>query len=137
MSVEFKIFPIGVIRKTDTVVRIDIDMKYTEAILGLEGFSHIVVLYWFHKNDTPNNRKMLQVHPKANPKNPLTGVFATHSPRRPHLIALSICEIIRIEENVIYIDKIDALDGTPVIDIKCYIPSTRPNKNIRVPDWVA
>jgi tRNA-Thr(GGU) m(6)t(6)A37 methyltransferase TsaA len=137
VAIEFKIFPIGIIRKTDKAVRIDVEKKYAEAIFGLEDFSHIVVLYWFHKNDTPKDRKILKVHPKANPKNPLTGVFATHSPRRPNLIALSICEITRIEGNSIYIDKIDALDGTPVIDIKCYIPSTRPNTNIRVPDWVA
>ena len=137
MSDEFKIFPVGVIRKTDTAVQIDIAEKYAEAILGLEGFSHIVVLYWFHKNDTPKDRKILKVHPRANPKNPLTGVFATHSPKRPNLIAISICEIASIEGNIIYIDRIDALDGTPVIDIKCYIPSTRPNTNIRVPDWVS
>ena len=137
MSESYYLKPVGIIRKRDEKAWIEITDDYTDALLGLDGFSHIVVLYWFHKNDTPKDRKILKVHPRANPKNPLTGVFATHSPKRPNLIAISICEITSIEGNIIYIDRIDALDGTPVIDIKCYIPSTRPNTNIRVPDWIS
>lgn len=132
----FQIFSIGTIRNTPESVRIEIEGQFKEAMLGLEGFSHIVVCYWFHKNDTPENRSVLQVHPRANPANPLTGVFATHSPKRPNLLGLSICQIQSISGTTIHIDRIDAFDGSPVIDIKCYIPSSRPNLGFRLPDWV-
>lgn len=136
MVSEYKILPIGFIQKEKKKVWIEIDEKYTDALLGLDGFSHINVFYWFHQNDTPENRKMLQVHPRRDQKNPLTGVFATHSPRRPNLIACSLCKILSIQENTIFIDDIDALAGSPVIDIKCYIPSTRSFSDLRLPDWV-
>ena len=136
MVSEYKILPIGFIQKEKKKVWIEIDEKYTDALLGLDGFSHINVFYWFHQNDTPENRKMLQVHPRRDQKNPLTGVFATHSPRRPNLIACSLCKILSIQENTIFIDDIDALAESPVIDIKCYIPSTRSFSDLRLPDWV-
>ncbi len=136
MVSEYKILPIGFIQKEKKKVWIEIDEKYTDALLGLDGFSHISVFYWFHQNDTLENRKVLQVHPRRDRKNPLTGVFATHSPRRPNLIACSLCKILSIQENTIFIDDIDALAGSPVIDIKCYIPSTRSFSDLRLPDWV-
>jgi len=136
MVSEYKILPIGFIQKKKKKVWIEIDEKYTDALLGLDGFSHINIFYWFHQNDTPENRKMLQLHPRRDRKNPLTGVFATHSPRRPNLIACSLCKILSIQENTIFIDDIDALAGSPVIDIKCYIPSTRSFSDLRLPDWV-
>ena len=136
MVSEYKILPIGFIQKEKKKVWIEIDEKYTDALLGLDGFSHINIFYWFHQNDTPENRKVLQVHPRRDRKNPLTGVFATHSPRRPNLIACSLCKILSIQENTIFIDDIDALAGSPVIDIKCYIPSTRSFSDLRLPDWV-
>jgi len=136
MVAEYKILPIGFIQKEKKKVWIEIDEKYTDALLGLDGFSHINTFYWFHQNDTMENRKVLQVHPRRDRKNPLTGVFATHSPRRPNLIACSLCKILSIQENTIFIDDIDALAGSPVIDIKCYIPSTRSFSDLRLPDWV-
>lgn len=136
MADEYRIFPVGFIRKKKERVRIEIDPDYSDALLGLDGFSHINVFYWFHENDTPVKRKVLQVHPRRNRNNPLTGVFATHSPMRPNLIAFSLCKILSIRGNRIDIDDIDALDGSPVIDIKCYIPSTRSFSDLHLPDWV-
>ncbi len=136
MVTEYKVFPIGFIRKQNGKVRIHIHENYCDALLGLDGFSHINVFYWFHQNDTPENRNVLQVHPRRNQSNPLTGVFATHSPRRPNLIAFSLCKILTIHENTIEIDDIDALDESPVIDIKCYIPSKRSFSDLRLPAWV-
>ncbi len=135
MMNHFQIFPVGFIRKQDDNVLIEIDKKYNEALLGLEQFSHINVLYWFHENDTPENRSTLQVHPCKNKKNPLTGVFATHSPLRPNLIAMSLCKILSINETTIKIDKIDAFDGSPVIDIKCFFPTKLSIPDVIVPNW--
>ena len=136
MKESFQIYPVGTVRKTDTSASIEIFDDYTDALLGLDGFSHIVVLYWFDQNDTSEKRRVLQVHPRKDPSNPLTGVFATHSPARPNLIGLTRCKILSIEDNRIVIEDIDALDGTPVIDIKCYIPHSEGDYGVRVPNWV-
>jgi tRNA-Thr(GGU) m(6)t(6)A37 methyltransferase TsaA len=135
MPASFSINPIGVVRKTDNDSCIEIFDEYTDGLLGLEGFSHIYVFYWFDQNDTPEKRQTLQVHPRKDPNNPLTGVFATHSPQRPNLIALTRCKIGGIIGNIIEIDDIDAHDGSPVIDIKCYIPPD--DEAVRLPDWVS
>ena len=134
MTESYCLKPVGIIRKRDELVRIEIYDEYRAALLGLDGFSHIYVLYWFHQNDTPENRKTLQVHPRKDPGNPLTGVFATHSPVRPNLIALTVCRIRSITGNLIEIEDIDALDGSPVIDIKCYIPAEV--SDVRLAEWV-
>ncbi|MBL7179029.1 MAG: tRNA (N6-threonylcarbamoyladenosine(37)-N6)-methyltransferase TrmO [Desulfobacterales bacterium] len=138
MKSVYNIYPIGVIhKKNDETVTIEIDQEYNDALLGLNGFSHLIVCYWFHQNDTPEKRKVLQVHPRRDKKNPLTGVFGTHSPMRPNLIAISFCKKLAIENNIIFIDRIDAFDGSPVIDIKPYIPDDELiSANIKVPDWV-
>jgi tRNA-Thr(GGU) m(6)t(6)A37 methyltransferase TsaA len=134
MPRSFSIKTIGVVRKTDDDTCIEIFDEYTDGLLGLEGFSHIFVFYWFHQNDTPEKRKTLQVHPRKDPRNPLTGVFATHSPLRPNLIAQTLCKIVGINDNSVEVEEIDADDGSPVIDIKCYIPPE--DEAVRLPDWV-
>jgi tRNA-Thr(GGU) m(6)t(6)A37 methyltransferase TsaA len=136
MKEAFYIYPIGIVRKNEKKIWIEIFDEYTDALLGLEGFSHINVLYWFHKKDTSENRAILQVYPRGDKTNPLTGVFATHSPVRPNLIALTLCKILSIKDNRINIEDIDALDGSPVIDIKCYIPDDTEDPAYRVPEWV-
>ena len=136
MADTYTIHPIGLIRKKDDTAWIEIFAEYREAMLGLEGFSHIHVFFWFHENDTAELRRTLQVHPRKDPSNPLTGVFATHSPKRPNLIGLTRCRIRGVEGNRIAIDAIDARDGSPVIDIKCFIPDAQPLADVRLPDWV-
>ena len=133
----FKVYAIGTIRKEDGRVWIDIAPDYRDAMAGLEEFSHIVVCYWFDRNDTAVERRRLKVHPRGDRRNPLTGVFATHSPKRPNLIAISNCRILSIENTAILIDAIDAFDRTPVIDIKCYIPSRIDDSRVRMPPWAA
>jgi tRNA-Thr(GGU) m(6)t(6)A37 methyltransferase TsaA len=136
MAATYRIHPVGLIRKTDDTACIEIFEAYRDAMSGLEGFSHIQVLFWFHENDTPEHRCTLKVRPRNNPANPLTGVFATHSPRRPNLIGLTRCRITGIDGTRIAIEAIDARDGSPVIDIKCFIPDASPPVDVRVPDWI-
>ncbi len=136
MADSFVMHSIGMVRKEDDRSRIEIHPPYRDAMLGLEGFSHIHVLFWFHENDTPEKRNTMQVHPRKDAGNPLTGVFATHSPVRPNLIGLTLCRILSIEKTTIEIESIDARDQTPVMDIKCYIPYPQKNHEVRVPDWV-
>ena len=136
MAESFQVFPVGVVRKKGKRVYISIFDQYSDALLGLEGFSHIQVLFWFHENDSAGKRKTLRVHPRKDKSNPLSGVFATHSPRRPNPVGLTLCKIVSIEDLQIHIEDIDAFDGTPVIDIKCYIPSSVAESDIRLPAWV-
>ncbi len=131
---QFTLRPIGAVKKTERETTLILDKKHQPGLLGLDGFSHIWVFWWFDQNDTPQRRSVLQVHPRGNPDNPLTGVFATRSPRRPNLIALTLCRIISIRDNVVRIEKIDAFDGTPVLDIKPYIPLD--SVKATVPDWL-
>lgn len=114
----FKVYPIGKVEKKDERTFIVLDKEYEAGLKGLEEHSYVHVVYWFDRNDTPEKRAILQVHPRGDKNNPLTGVFATHSPFRPNLIAISRCDIISIKENVIEIKDIDAFDGSPVLDLK-------------------
>ncbi len=67
----FQVFPVGVVRKNEEGAWIEIFEPYSDALLGLEGFSHIQVFFWFHENDTADRRKTLRVHPRKDKKNPL------------------------------------------------------------------
>ena len=113
-----KVYPIGKIVKKAGRTLIVIDKQFEAGLLRVDRLSHLTVLYWLDRNDTPEKRSILQVHPRGNVDNPLTGVFATHSPVRPNLIGVSRCKIISVNGNIIEIDEIDAFDGSPVIDLK-------------------
>jgi len=128
--------PIGRVQKQEDRTLIVLDEKYQPGLLGLEGFSHIHVFWWFDRNDTPEKRRVVQVHPMGDPENPLTGVFATRSPIRPNLIALSLCKIASVEGNVIEVEEIDAFAGTPVLDIKPFIAGHDAAVDATIPDWL-
>jgi len=136
-SKSFVLHPVGRVEKTDKSVELRIFAEYADALKGLDGFSHVFVLYWFDKNDTPEKRSILQVHPRGNRKNPLTGVFACRAPVRPNLIALSLCKIHSVKDGVVRVDKIDAFSGSPILDIKPFIsPIDSATRNVQVPDWL-
>ena len=131
----FEIRPIGYVRLSGDRPRIDLIPEFAAGLHGLAQFSHIWVLYWFHANDTPKQRNTLQVHPCGNPKNPLTGVFATHSPVRPNPIAMTCCRLVKIDGLTLTIDTIDAYDESPVIDIKSYFPPKIDPATVSQPTW--
>ena len=92
-----------------------IDEQYTDAMLGLEKGRKIVIVYWMHLAE----RDILQVHPRHDLTRPLRGVFSTRSPQRPNPISIDTVEIIGIEGTVVEVEGLDAVDGTPLLDIKC------------------
>jgi tRNA (adenine37-N6)-methyltransferase len=114
----YTISPIGWIRKTGGKTFIVIDKRYQPALMGVENLKSIWVLYWFDRNDSPENRSILQVHPRGDTARPLRGVFATRSPFRPNLIAQSNVTVLSVRDNVIEVDDIDAFADTPVLDLK-------------------
>jgi tRNA-Thr(GGU) m(6)t(6)A37 methyltransferase TsaA len=115
---QFTLYPIGKVVREDGKTLIVLDKKYEPGLSGLEKHSHVTIVYWFDRNDTPEKRAILKVHPRGRKEIPLTGVFATHSPVRPNLIAISKCNIVSVKENIIEIEGIDAFDESPVLDLK-------------------
>ena len=89
--------------------------EYTEALVDLDGFSHIMLLYHFHESTACSLSVVPFLHDKSH------GVFATRAPNRPNPIGISIVELDRIENNIIHIINVDILDGTPLLDIKPYV----------------
>lgn len=131
----FRLFPIGKVEKQGQTVGLRIFDEYVDGLLGLEGWSHVNVFYWFDQNDTPQQRRILRVHPRGDKQNPLTGVFACRAPVRPNLIALSVCKILSVRGNLVTLDALDAFDATPVLDLKPFIPPDAPTQDVRVPAW--
>ncbi len=128
----YKVYPVGRIHnKKGKPVQLEIFDEYVPALHRLEYCSHVMVLWWFHKNDTPEKRRIMRVHPRGNPTNPLTGVFATHAPVRPNLIALTTCKVLSVEGGIVTIDKIDAFDDTPILDLKSAGSRRKPNEKTR------
>lgn len=119
----YSVHPVGYVEKHNGITTVVLKQQYLPGLLRLDDFSHVWVIWWFDQNDTPEMREILQVHPRRDSHNPLSGVFATNAPVRPNLIGLTLCKIIAVNENVVEIDSIDAFDGTPVLDLKPYIPS--------------
>ena len=114
--------------------KIKINKKYIKALKGLEEFKYIQVIYWFDKVE---NRDLI-IEEKPYKKGPdKLGIFATRSPFRPNPIGIETVyvENIDLENGILYIPYIDAFDGTPILDIKPYIPSIDRVENINMPEW--
>lgn len=120
---------------SQVVSEITVDSELTEALDGLEDFSHIIVLYWMHRLD--EGRKLpLKVHPMGNRELPLTGRFATRAPSRPNPIGQATVELLERRANILKVKGLDAIDGTPVIDIKPYIPGYDSAADARAARWM-
>ena len=134
---EFILRQIGVVKKDGGGVRLEIESRYRPLFLGLERHSHINVLWWFSDNDSEEARAVTMVHPNHNLDLPLQGVFATRSPMRPNPIALTNARIEKLDaENcVIWLDKLDARDGSPVVDVKPYVPKLDRLDAVVCPNW--
>ena len=101
----------------DEICQVELFKEFEEGLKDIEGFSHITLIYYFHKSQgyhllvkTPRGRK-------------LHGLFTTRSPNRPCPLGLCVVELVAREKNIIKVKGLDAIDGTPLLDIKPYIPS--------------
>ncbi|AGK61270.1 putative methyltransferase, YaeB/AF_0241 family [Archaeoglobus sulfaticallidus PM70-1] len=95
---------------------VEVFPEYAEGLKDLEGFSHIILIYHFHLVKKPS----LKVKPFMD--NQIRGVFSTRAPSRPNPIGISVVHLVRIEGNILYIRDVDIVDGTPLLDIKPYVP---------------
>ncbi len=104
-------------RDASVEARIEIIPRYAVALDGIAQWSELLVICWLHLAD----RDILAVHPRGDLNVPLTGVFGTRSPSRPNPIAVYTVDLLSMEENLLHVKGIDAVDGTPVLDIKPHI----------------
>lgn len=100
--------------------------EYMQGLKDLAGFSHIILLYHFHQSAGCR----LQVTPFMDTKP--HGVFATRAPRRPNAIGLSIVKLLQVEAATLHIENVDVLDGTPLLDLKPYVPDFDKQSEVRV-----
>jgi tRNA-Thr(GGU) m(6)t(6)A37 methyltransferase TsaA len=97
--------------------RIEVFKEFEEGLKDIEGFSHIIVIFWFHKSQG------YHLLVKTPWDDILHGLFATRSPHRPCPLGLTVVELVAREKNILKVKGLDAIDGTPLLDIKPYIPS--------------
>jgi tRNA-Thr(GGU) m(6)t(6)A37 methyltransferase TsaA len=135
-----EVTPIGIVRtpfkcKKDTPIqpfrsnsigRIEVFKKYIDGLSDIEGFSHLILIYRFHKS----RGHCLKVKPFLDDQ--LRGLFATRYPRRPNQIGLTVVELLKRESNILFVKGIDVLDGTPLLDIKPYVPDFGPKEKIKI-----
>jgi tRNA-Thr(GGU) m(6)t(6)A37 methyltransferase TsaA len=116
--------------------RIEIDERFpTDALLGLEEFSHLEVIFQFHGVD-PNDVVTGARHPRDNPTWPRVGIFAQRGSRRPNRLGLSRCALLGVKGRVVHVRGLDAVDGSPVLDLKPYLMAFNINEKTREPAWV-
>ena len=140
---EIRLKPIGTVRNeikeptrsksTDIISEIVIDSSLAEALDDLNEFSHIIILYWMHRSPHRSPRK---VHPRGNPDMEPMGVFATRSPDRPNPIGKCTARLLERKDNVLRVQGLDAIDGSPVLDIKPFIPGYDAVENAKAPAWM-
>jgi tRNA-Thr(GGU) m(6)t(6)A37 methyltransferase TsaA len=138
--------PIGVVRNEirdhkrsgwgEVTSEVVIDEELAESLEGLEEFSHIIVVFWMHKSPT-GMKHPVKVHPRGRADLPLVGLLATRAPFRPNSLGVSVVKLAEIRQNVLTVVGLDAMDGTPVIDIKPFMPPLDNPTEVRMPDWVS
>lgn len=164
-SLEMTLRPVGVIRNRtkvpflvadhegiamqgeldDTVRRVHrADREMSEIVInedlidileGIDEYSHLTVLYWAHQ--VPEmSRALTRVHPMGRADMPLTGIFGTCSPARPNPVLMTVVRLCGRKGNVLSVTDLDAIDGSPVIDIKPYVRDFFPQENVQIPGWM-
>jgi tRNA-Thr(GGU) m(6)t(6)A37 methyltransferase TsaA len=142
---EMNLRAIGVVRNeikqpirhgwSEVISEIVIDGSLTEALDGLDEYSHLIVLYWMHQ--LPTGRQLsLKVHPMGKPELPLVGRFATRSPSRPNPLGQATVKLLERRSNILKVKGLDAVDGTPVVDIKPYISGYDSASDAKAPPWM-
>ena len=138
----FIISPIGHVRNDAQDIRFDdwknlvsrlvIDERYVGALDGIEEFSHLLVVSRLHLP----GRLLLKRHPRDRQDLPVVGIFATRSQVRPNRLGLHLVRLLERKGNVLLVKGLDVVDGTPLVDIKPYIPKLDIETNAAVPEWV-
>lgn len=134
--------PIGVVRNKvkklrfggfdQEISQIVLNKKYTDALTGIEDYSHVMIVFWMDKVKD----KVITHRPQGNPDVPIVGIFSCRCPQRPNPIAITTVKLVTRNKNIITVKGLDILDGTPIIDIKPYWPKYDKVVGGKVPGWV-
>jgi tRNA-Thr(GGU) m(6)t(6)A37 methyltransferase TsaA len=122
-------------RVTETICQLIIDPQWAELLDGIEDFSHVLVLYWPHLID-PARRNLRKVHPMGRKDLPMQGIFATCSPARPNPVLVSAVPLVARAANVLTVKGLEAVDGSPIIDVKPYSKSYLTVDQLKMPAWM-
>lgn len=116
---------------------IELTSEYAaDSLTGLADFSHVEIIYYFHQVDR-GKIILKSEHPRENPAWPKVGIFAQRKRARPNLLGATIARLLRIDGRKVYLHSLDAIDGTPVIDIKPVFKEYLPQGKITQPPWVS
>ncbi|MEP7147100.1 MAG: tRNA (N6-threonylcarbamoyladenosine(37)-N6)-methyltransferase TrmO [bacterium] len=119
----------------DVVSEIIISDKLSaDSLKGIEEFSHLEIIFYFHMADI-TKINISATHPRDNKKFPKVGIFAQRKKARPNLLGSTIVKLLQKENNILTVAGLDAVNGTPVIDIKPVIREFFPHENIMQPEW--
>jgi tRNA-Thr(GGU) m(6)t(6)A37 methyltransferase TsaA len=118
----------------DVVSELILEANLEAATEGLEQFSHIIVIFWMHRIST-DREVTFKVHPRNRQDLPLVGLLATRAPIRPNPIGVSVVELLECRGNTLKVKGLDAINGTPILDIKPYLPRDGIS-NATFPSWV-
>ncbi len=130
------VHPIGKINITKDSCWIEVEDSYAKGLKDVEKFSHLIIVWWISMRDDLLSRSQLITTPPFLESIVETGVFACRSPHRPNPIGLTTVKVLNAEGNKIFIERIDALNETPIIDIKPYLPGDSvPVSDIKLPEW--
>lgn len=122
-------------RPEDLECELHIAPRYSALLDGVEDFSHLLVLYWPHLI-APERRALQKVHPMGRSEIPKQGIFATCSPARPNPVLVTACKLIKRKENILIVQGLEAVDGSPILDIKIYNPRYYRPDNVHVAGWM-
>jgi tRNA-Thr(GGU) m(6)t(6)A37 methyltransferase TsaA len=129
--------PIGVVEHADETARIRIFPEFCDGLYKLNEFSHVIILYWFHERDNKKDRSVLRVVPKRHLAKQEVGVFASRSPSRPNPVGLCVVRLVKVEGCIAVVEGLDAFEGSPVIDVKPYLPRADFVSDVKVPEWTS
>ncbi len=118
----------------DSVIRLDADRFTPESVAGLDQFSHIEVIFLFDRFDEAQVALGAR-HPRGNEAWPKVGIFAQRASSRPNRLGLTTCEVLGVDGVAVRVRGLDAIDGTPVIDIKPHMREFDPRGTVRQPTW--
>ncbi|MDB4946870.1 MAG: transcriptional regulator [Labilithrix sp.] len=120
-------------RVTSTIT-LDAAQFSADALAGLDAFSHVEIVYVFDQVD-PAKLETGARHPRSNPSWPKVGIFAQRAKMRPNRIGVTVCRLVEIDGLTLSVHGLDAIDGTPVLDIKPYMAEFGPRGDVRQPAW--
>jgi tRNA-Thr(GGU) m(6)t(6)A37 methyltransferase TsaA len=134
----FQLYPIGMIKRSEDKIWLEISEPFRSGLKQLEHFSHVMVFWWADKHDNDKSRSIMVTEPPY-AQGKRTGVFATRAEYRPNPIAMTTCKLLDVDEEmgVVSIANIDAFDGSPVVDLKAYFPVCDRVREARIPDWLS